>query len=223
MKKYTIFTLLFSVFNCLGIASDKQTLNDQLIDNIFAKNIEEVTNALEKGADVSVVTPKRKTPLLHLAAGFNRVDIVELLLKYGADKDVVDSYGERALDTAALFDNTEMIKLLLPSDARKDVAYLSSALCVACGLNHANNVTLLLQAGANPMLRAKGNKNAFEHAGKAHPKALKALVDYCQENNAAARATLIKYLSQGSMAVMPSDIMQSIARLVFPGCGPLAT
>jgi ankyrin repeat protein len=72
---------------------------------------------LDNGADVNAVVKDGRTPL-HLAARFGHREVVELLLKHGADKTVKVSRGEatglRPVDIARQEGHTALIPLLEP-------------------------------------------------------------------------------------------------------------
>lgn len=60
----------------------------------------------------------RKSTPLHLAAGYNRVNLVELLLNRGADVHAKDKGGLVPLHNACSFGHVEVVKLLLKAGAR---------------------------------------------------------------------------------------------------------
>lgn len=49
---------------------------------------------------------------LFFASTFNRVSIVKLLLKKNVDKDIIDSFGKKAIDHAITQENNEIVLLL---------------------------------------------------------------------------------------------------------------
>ena len=62
----------------------------------------EVNRLLKKGADPNILTARKKTPL-HYACIGAKLEIVEILIKAGADKRLQDDFGKSALDYCKMF------------------------------------------------------------------------------------------------------------------------
>ena len=105
---------------------------------------------LLEGADVNnaKMSDDGSTPLM-LAAQYNYVNCVDLLLKEGADVNICDDEGNAALLKAA--DKFESLKLLIQAGADVNVTNDSkrSALMVALWEGHDKCVELLIEAGAD--------------------------------------------------------------------------
>jgi len=93
----------------------------ELAAAVIAGNLAEVEHLLEAGARTEQRTEEGLTPLM-LAAGQGRADIVELLLKAGADLFCVDSRaGVSVLHKACQGGSIDVVKLLVKSGAFKDL------------------------------------------------------------------------------------------------------
>jgi len=93
-----------SVFTGFGSASAlkydlKGDLNEQCRDAIKAGDAAGVSTLLSNGAKASY-TDRTGNTLVHLAAMFNRLDLILLLVKAGADINVKNPSGETAIDIA---------------------------------------------------------------------------------------------------------------------------
>jgi len=68
---------------------------------------------LKNGADPNLVQTCccNRTPL-HNAVGWESLQVVKLLLKYGADKTKKDCDGKTPLDYARVVDNQELVEML---------------------------------------------------------------------------------------------------------------
>lgn len=77
----------------------KGDLNEQCRDAIKAGDAAGVKKLLDGGADASYAD-RTGNSLLHLAAMFNRYDLVEMLVKRGADMTVQNASKETPIDVA---------------------------------------------------------------------------------------------------------------------------
>jgi hypothetical protein len=89
-------------------ADDRGT--SALIDAAMAKKHGLVKDLVAAGADLNIKSKDGQTALI-LAVGSSEKEIVEMLLKAGADPDISDSLGVSARNYAALFHKEEIIKL----------------------------------------------------------------------------------------------------------------
>lgn len=81
-----------------------------VMDAVWRKNYSIVQYLVDKGANLNFMSTDGQ-PLLVLAVGNGNVNIVELLLKHGANPDVKDSLGMSARDYATLFKKPQITKL----------------------------------------------------------------------------------------------------------------
>ena len=77
----------------------KGDLNEQIREAVKAQDMEGIQQLLGAGADARYVD-RTGNSLVHLAAMFNRYDIVELLAKHGADLWVKNPSKETPIDLA---------------------------------------------------------------------------------------------------------------------------
>lgn len=75
---------------------------------------------IQEGAPVDVTTPETKgNTALHYACGMSRVDIVEWLLRHGADVNKLTDKGKSPLDCVSGYNAAEIRNLLIQKGARK--------------------------------------------------------------------------------------------------------
>ncbi|XP_005853119.1 PREDICTED: tankyrase-1, partial [Myotis brandtii] len=105
------------------------------------------------------------TPL-HLAAGYNRVRIVQLLLQHGADVHAKDKGGLVPLHNACSYGHYEVTELLLKHGACVNAMDLwqFTPLHEAASKNRVEVCSLLLSHGADPTLVNCHGKSAVDMA-----------------------------------------------------------
>ncbi|CTQ52959.1 ankyrin repeat protein [Roseibium album] len=117
-----------------------------------AQGDEVTAGALIKfGANIEAVSELRGTRALHMAADFNDLKILALLLDHGADPESRDADGRTPLFQAALRGNTAAAELLLERGADVDAverSYRLTPLQQAAENGNIATVKLLLQYGA---------------------------------------------------------------------------
>lgn len=105
-----------------------------LIDAVFAKAYNVVAILLRHGAVPYITLRDDGTPL-HYAAVFGYMDIVRLLVKYGADYNSLNKSGYTPLLLAIKFNNIGVAKHLIDIGASLYVPfdrYRETALTLAC-------------------------------------------------------------------------------------------
>lgn len=120
MKKTIIILGLALVsFANVSFASNVSSFNNQevvsysktpLTTAIIKGDVSTIKKFIEYGVDVNE-SANGVTPLM-LAARYNRVEIVKLLLESGANSDAKDNNGFKALKYAELSNATDTIELL---------------------------------------------------------------------------------------------------------------
>jgi ankyrin repeat protein len=135
-----------------------------LVEGVAYRKLTMVTEALDSGANVNLVTAESgKTPL-HIITSMGRpadnaklVPIVTLLLSRGANPNVQNNDGMTPLMYATAAENAEIMKLLLDAGADRTIQQNSSngrtALRIANEFRFADGIRLLQerQAAANPI------------------------------------------------------------------------
>ncbi|XP_057306768.1 poly [ADP-ribose] polymerase tankyrase-2-like [Hydractinia symbiolongicarpus] len=108
----------------------------------------------------------RKSTPLHLAAGYNRTGIVEILLKHGADVHAKDKGGLVPLHNACSYGHYEVTELLVKHGASVNAMDLwqFTPLHEAASKIRVEVCTLLLSHGADPTIVNCHSKNAIDVA-----------------------------------------------------------
>ena len=105
------------------------------------------------GVNIDAVTPAGKTALL-LAAENDHLQVVDILLRQGADPNIADKYGNYPLNFACSHDRPPLVEVFLAAAADEIAAsngrYLKSPLLSATAAGQLRIVQTLLAAGANP-------------------------------------------------------------------------
>ncbi len=83
--------------------------NVSVWDACISGNLEELESLVREGADINVQNDKGMTPLMYVANG-GYGEMVKLLLDFGADKEVENFDGHKALDLAILPEITTLLK-----------------------------------------------------------------------------------------------------------------
>lgn len=124
----------------------------------------EVRHLLLQGVDPNM-KDDRGNSLLQLASLKNDIDMIRLLISFGASPngDVVDRYS---LNTAIDNNNYEIVKILLEAGASVDVydRIYTTLLHEAVNRNNADIVALLLDYDADPSITNLKGLNAYQYA-----------------------------------------------------------
>lgn len=112
-------------------------------DAIRTRSAQIVTMLLDAGADPDARNSVGETAL-HSTVFQMRIDIADILLAAGADLDVRDKRDHTPLDNATLMKRTDFAKRFLAAGATP------TSLDLATSHGHAELMTMLLEAGANP-------------------------------------------------------------------------
>ena len=169
-----------------------EATNEQLIKAVIANDATAVKQLLEAGVSPDAVDsdgdPILKSAILGAESNGN-TDIVELLVKYGADVNVPDSKGYALLPQATLAGQLEVVQLLL--DAGADVHGImtartlagftgeQTALVIAADRGHIEIVKLLIAYGVDVNQISGTYKGVALHlaAWENHPEIVQILLD----------------------------------------------
>ena len=126
----------------------------ELIAAIGAGSLSAMNAELVSGTDPDGETekPPMATWLpVYLAAEAGRADMLALLVKFGADIDLRDTNGDRPLDWAARYGETEIVRLLAAGAKPnpEDIPYVNVPLVEALNGGHFAAAGLLIEAGAS--------------------------------------------------------------------------
>lgn len=124
----------------------------------------------EPSINVNWQSESRTTgPALLTAASFGPPDMVRLLLDQGADPNMEDEHGFRALYYASKEGSAETVRMLIEAGAdieAKENNYGATALMVAARWKRLEVVEMLLKAGANPLAATNNGFTARRLQGK---------------------------------------------------------
>jgi len=147
----------------------------------FRENKREIFDLLlESNADVKVPGNNNRT-VLHLAAAYDDVELVQKLIERGADVNAVDDIdGDIPLIQTCLgnYRQMEMIKLLLDKGAEINHQGNNKATCLfyVAAAGHTEVVRELLNRGADPKIRDSKGKTALDRALKNNRKEVATLL-----------------------------------------------
>ena len=149
-KDYDVLETLLNGDNVDAVDEDGRTA---LMHAVLAEDAapQMVAFLIKRGADVHAADGDQGWTAIHFAARDQRVDIVEVLLRHGADVDCVDSFGNTPLWRCVMnaTPNIAIIKALLANgaDANKKNVHGVSALDTARKMGKDELVALLELAG----------------------------------------------------------------------------
>jgi ankyrin repeat protein len=137
-----------------------------LITATMANDAERVrTSLLQKKENPNIADADGRTALMHAAMNGN-VEIVQLLLDYGAKVNATDSAGSTALHWAAERGQPDTARTLIAARAAVDADNKQGAtpLMKAAATGSAPTVDLLLAAGADPKRQDYTGRSALDYA-----------------------------------------------------------
>ena len=126
-----------------------------------------VRRLLEGGAPVDMRAPYQETAL-HGAALYGQLDVVRVLLEWGADVNAQDK--QTALHAAAIHGDEEVVRILLQAGASPDAltsASRETPLYFAAANGHENVVSLLLETGVSVDFPERFSRNPMHAAVRA--------------------------------------------------------
>jgi ankyrin repeat protein len=159
---------------------------EALIQAIRKKDVRQVQELLEKGADINT-KDRFGFPVLVSAAAWGRVEVVKLLLDYGVNVDTETRGGQTALMKASWEDQLDVVRLLLNNGAKINAKDNdgTTALMKASWTGAHNVVKLLLDRGAEINAKDSGGRTALMSASiRNHLDIVKLLLDRGADINA---------------------------------------
>ena len=175
-----VFSVMFA-FPALGAP-----LSDEDFIAVCSKGVEQdIINAINDGANVNAKAKSGGATPLILAVSRGRTEVVNALIKAGADVNAADSTGNTALIMAAwtLNSKIEIINALLQAGAdvnAKDKFSGGTALMTAVANQDVEIVNALIKAGANVnAVTLFGGENVLMIAAEktSYPEVINALID----------------------------------------------
>lgn len=132
--------------------------NKMLINLSYYETVERVKELIDDGADINYQDPETKNTALIIASKWGYFEVVEYLLKSGADHNIQNYHGSTALILASWYGNYRIIELLIKSGVNLEIQnqYGYTALTTASIYGNLKSIRSLLKAGANT------NKILFE-------------------------------------------------------------
>ena len=162
--------LLLDLFDVDRTHNESKTCADPNVhsNKIFTALVELL---LEKQVDPNVqISENGVTPLI-LASQFGHYQVVELLLKNGADPNIHNNDGLTPLILASQFGHYQVVEILLKNGADPNIHNNDgfTALIVASQFGHYQVVEILLKNGADPNIHNNDGFTALTFAsGKGH-------------------------------------------------------
>jgi ankyrin repeat protein len=131
---------------------------------VFNPNPEIIASLLNEGAKIEEQKGSDLGLLLLWAAVRNTPEVIAALVKAGLKVEARDDNGDTPLIFAVCYNNDPLVaKMLLQAGAKVDGRNDDGVTALMCASN-LDVISILLKAGANPKLRSKEGKSAFDYA-----------------------------------------------------------
>ena len=156
MRKGLLWTLLTVVVVGAGVAYYlyySYYLPSELRIAATNGDLRRVDELLKAKVNVNQQLGLPSNSVLNRAVEGGNSEVVEAVLKAGADPNAVGETGMTALMMAAFFGKPAIIEILLRHGAKKDLVeerHKNTALLIAVRKSHADVVKVLLKAGSDP-------------------------------------------------------------------------
>lgn len=143
--------------------------NDQLLSAVNYQDLKSVERLLNEHPppDINYRTPRTGQSALGDAVSTGNAQLVDMLLRHGANPSLGTFEQQTPLIIAAHHDYAEIVQLLIAAGADVNVAetrYGFTALSSAAREGHGHVVGLLLDAGADTRARIKDGRSALQLA-----------------------------------------------------------
>jgi ankyrin repeat protein len=161
----------------ISISEPQAAVDDQLLEAVSEKDVAAVEKLLAEGAGADAVDAEGNSALNYAVNAVEvggSPDMVALLLKNGADPDVLDSIGQAPLALAAKNGRLEVVQLLLDAGADVNTKFAlgsgndKSPLIQAVENGHIEIVELLIARGADVQQQESEMQMSPLHYAAAH-------------------------------------------------------
>ncbi|UAA38394.1 ankyrin repeat domain-containing protein [Paraneptunicella aestuarii] len=129
-----------------------------LLAEEHAKDLEAIEYMLKKGANPNYIDPDRQVSAMYFAAGGNKPEFLELLIKYGGDVNQIGNDDKSMLMVAAEQGRLDNIKTLLEYGAKMEyqnrLRHTAATMCITPG--RFDLVVYLLEHGFSTDLQGLG-------------------------------------------------------------------
>ena len=177
MRKKTVLTFIVMLglsFYCISNVqardkfSNEPMVEEQTLQELceFA-SFSEVKDAIIAGENVNGQDADGRTALMAACQGNSSVEMMQLLLSYGAKVNLTDNAGKTAFMYAAQYDTYEKVfRELLKAGALVNVKSNdgTTALMLACENNKPEIVSLIIEAGADVNAKDYDGYKAVDYA-----------------------------------------------------------
>lgn len=176
-----------------------------MMDNIFyaveKNDLEKVKEYLKNGVDINSVNALGNDTPLIMAIYFKHHEIVEYLIKHGADIEHRSGWGKTALMYAASENSIESIHCLLKHGAdieAKDNYGWTPLMWASTTDNNLNAFKVLLEAGANSSASANNGESVYMLAKQRLCKGIMELIEKDYQKNFSEQKKLEKTIDDQS-------------------------
>ncbi len=151
----------------------KETVNKNLANAVFEKNLYGVREAFKNGADVNTTTvvtspsgKKVPVPLFMIVVAAKDITIIKLFLEHGVNLEAKGAEGETALIHAVFTGEPEIVKLLVKDGANVNAPTLrgNTPLMAAADESLPSIIQFLLENGADKSLKNNRGQQAIDFA-----------------------------------------------------------
>lgn len=109
---------------------------------------------LQAGMNPNVIAPRNSSPAIFIATSLDNLEMVKLLLQFGAIINSIDSSWNTPLMVAAQKGNSDLVQLFLKSGADVNIKNITDVNAIWFAPN-AKVTQILLDAGANPHMQIR--------------------------------------------------------------------
>lgn len=149
-------------------AKKTKAATEEFFDAALDGDIQTITAELAAGVDVNAASLNGQSQTALMLAAFNgHTELVSMLIDYGGDVNATDTASRTALMYASSGPFPEMVQLLIDKGAKVNIIDSNekwTALMFAAAEGQADNVKLLLENGADTILKDVDGDTAADFA-----------------------------------------------------------